>query len=98
MVLLATDGEIFSVIDIEALNAEFINYLNYGGYPEAVLSITAQEDSARYIKSDIIDKVLLRDLPSIYGITRFFAFKFQCCSCRTSGNKLISRIRIHQRF
>jgi predicted AAA+ superfamily ATPase len=36
--------------------------------PEAVLSITAQEDSARYIKSDIIDKVLLRDLPSIYGI------------------------------
>jgi predicted AAA+ superfamily ATPase len=60
------DGEIFSVIDIEALNAEFINYLNYGGYPEAVLSITAQKDSARYIKSDIIDKVLLRDLPSIY--------------------------------
>jgi hypothetical protein len=33
-----------------------------------VLSITAQKDSARYIKSDIIDKVLLRDLPSIYGI------------------------------
>jgi predicted AAA+ superfamily ATPase len=66
--LITTDGEIFSVIDIEALNAEFINYLNYGGYPEAVLSITAQKDSARYIKSDIIDKVLLRDLPSIYGI------------------------------
>jgi hypothetical protein len=35
---------------IEALNAEFINYLNYGGYPEAVLSITAQKDSARYIR------------------------------------------------
>ncbi|VVM20376.1 hypothetical protein BSPWISOXPB_9066 [uncultured Gammaproteobacteria bacterium] len=33
-----------------------------------MLSITAQKDSARYIKSDIIDKVLLRDLPSIYGI------------------------------
>ena len=66
--LITTDGKIFSVIDIEALNAEFINYLNYGGYPEAVLSITAQKDSARYIKSDIIDKVLLRDLPSIYGI------------------------------
>jgi hypothetical protein len=39
--LITTDGEIFSVVDIEALNAEFINYLNYGGYPEAVLSITA---------------------------------------------------------
>lgn len=54
--------------DINALNQEFINYLNYGGYPEAVFSNTIQSDSSRYIKSDIIDKVLLRDLPSLYGI------------------------------
>jgi predicted AAA+ superfamily ATPase len=67
-VLITTNGGHFNAIDIEALNAEFVNYLNYGGYPEAVLSITAQEDSARYIKSDIINKVLLRDLPSVYGI------------------------------
>lgn len=53
---------------INELNKEFINYLNYGGYPEAVFSPTIQSDSARYIKSDIIDKVLLRDLPSLYGI------------------------------
>ncbi|SFV86617.1 similar to ATPase (AAA+ superfamily) [hydrothermal vent metagenome] len=62
-------GDNYETTDIEALNVEFINYLNYGGYPEAVLSIVAQKESARYIKSDIIDKVLLRDLPSIYGIT-----------------------------
>lgn len=55
--------------DIEQLNLEFINYLNYGGYPEAVFSPTIQGDSERYIKSDIIDKVLLRDLPSLYGIS-----------------------------
>lgn len=54
--------------DINALNKEFINYLNYGGYPEAVFSKTIQSNSSRYIKSDIIDKVLLRDLPSLYGI------------------------------
>jgi uncharacterized protein len=54
--------------DIDALNKEFINYLNYGGYPEAVFSNTIQSNSSRYIKSDIIDKVLLRDLPSLYGI------------------------------
>ncbi len=54
--------------DIEALNQEFIHYLNYGGYPEAVFSEKIQSDSSRYIKSDIIDKVLLRDLPSLYGI------------------------------
>lgn len=55
--------------NIEELNKEFINYLNYGGYPEAVFSRKIQEDSNRYIKSDIIDKVLLRDLPSLYGIS-----------------------------
>lgn len=54
---------------IHELNQEFIHYLNYGGYPEAVFSRKIQEDSSRYIKSDIIDKVLLRDLPSLYGIT-----------------------------
>lgn len=58
----------YSTDHIEALNTEFINYLNYGGYPEAVFSEKIQADSSRYIKSDIIDKVLLRDLPSLYGI------------------------------
>jgi predicted AAA+ superfamily ATPase len=55
--------------DINKLNSEFINYLNYGGYPEAVFSSLIRYDSSRYIKSDIIDKVLLRDLPSLYGIS-----------------------------
>ena len=54
--------------DIDALNEEFVNYLNYGGYPEAVFSKTIRSDPGQYIKSDIIDKVLLRDLPSLYGI------------------------------
>ncbi|MEO1297499.1 MAG: ATP-binding protein [Cyanobacteria bacterium J06636_16] len=55
--------------DIEELNEEFINYLNFGGYPEAVFSETIRQDPGQYIKSDIIDKVLLRDLPSLYGIS-----------------------------
>lgn len=59
----------FSSKDIKKLNEEFINYLNYGGYPEAVFSQKIQSESSRYIKSDIIDKVLLRDLPSLYGIS-----------------------------
>lgn len=54
--------------DLAALNRLFLHYLNYGGYPEVVLSPEIQEDPARFIKSDIIDKVLLRDLPSLYGI------------------------------
>lgn len=55
--------------DIDELNKEFINYLNYGGYPEAVFSDIIRSDSSRYIKSDIVDKVLLRDLPSLYGVS-----------------------------
>ncbi len=54
--------------DIEGLNREFVNYLNYGGYPEALFSEAIRQDPEQYIKSDIIDKVLLRDLPSLYGI------------------------------
>lgn len=66
--------------DLRAFNREFVNYLNYGGYPEVVLSEKIRSDIGRYVKSDIIDKVLLRDLPSLYGIrdvqelNRFFVY------------------------
>jgi predicted AAA+ superfamily ATPase len=66
--------------NIKALNKEFVHYLNFGGYPEIVLSEKIQSDMGRYVKSDIVDKVLLRDLPSLYGIkdvqelNRFFTY------------------------
>ena len=53
---------------VHELNEAFVDYLNFGGYPEAVFSALVQANPRRYIKSDIIDKVLLRDLPSLYGI------------------------------
>ncbi len=54
--------------NIDELNRCFIQYLNFGGYPEVVFSETIQSNPGRFIKSDIIDRVLLRDLPSLYGI------------------------------
>jgi len=54
--------------DVERLNTEFIDYINFGGFPEAVMDETARSDMSRYIANDIVDKVLLRDLPSLYGI------------------------------
>ncbi len=66
--------------DIKVLNKEFVHYLNFGGYPEVALSEKIQSDMGRYVKSDIVDKVLLRDLPSLYGIkdvqelNRFFTY------------------------
>lgn len=59
---------IFLAKNIEQVNEEFLFYLNFGGYPEVIFSPQIQSDPARFIKSDIIDKVLLRDLPSLYGI------------------------------
>ncbi|NKB29367.1 MAG: AAA family ATPase [Rhodobacteraceae bacterium] len=53
---------------IEILNKYFLDYLNFGGYPEAVLSSELQANAPRYLGRDIVDKVLLRDLPSLYGI------------------------------
>ena len=61
-------GHFFFAQDINLLNEQFLYYLNFGGYPEVIFSPVIQADPARFIKSDIIDKVLLRDLPSLYGI------------------------------
>jgi predicted AAA+ superfamily ATPase len=58
----------FIAPDIDELNIEFLNYLNFGGYPEVIFSPQIRADPGRFIKSDIIDKVLLRDLPGLYGI------------------------------
>lgn len=66
--------------DVKTLNKEFVHYLNFGGYPEVVMSEKIQNDMGRYVKNDIVDKVLLRDLPSLYGIkdvqelNRFFTY------------------------
>lgn len=62
------EGGFYHSKDIAVLNDAFLNYLNYGGYPEVVLSEEIQRDPVRFVKADIIDKVLLRDLPSLYGI------------------------------
>ncbi|MBL4869930.1 MAG: ATP-binding protein [Robiginitomaculum sp.] len=58
-----------TVLTAPPLNDSFINYLTFGGYPEIVMSKSLRQNPDRYLKSDIIDKVLLRDLPSLYGIT-----------------------------
>ncbi len=64
----------------DQLNAEFIDYINYGGFPEVALAKKAGvTDLDSIIGKDVLDKVLLLDLPSIYGIDdsrelyRFFA-------------------------
>ena len=59
----------FQACDVSMLNKHFLKFINFGGYPEVVFSEVIQAKPSRFIKADIIDKVLLRDLPSLYGIS-----------------------------
>ncbi len=60
--------EFYTSTHLDELNKHFIDYINYGGYPEVIFSKKIQANPGRYIRHDIVDKVLLRDLPSLYGI------------------------------
>lgn len=50
------------------LNREFLEYINFGGYPEVSLSAEARGKLQRYMLNDIVEKVLLKDIPSLFGI------------------------------
>ncbi|MCL2525303.1 MAG: ATP-binding protein [Betaproteobacteria bacterium] len=54
--------------NVDKLNEQFVDYVNFGGYPELALSLAVRSNPSRFVKSDIVDKVLLRDLPQLYGI------------------------------
>lgn len=58
----------YDAVNLDKLNERFIDYINFGGYPEVVTSMQLRRNPRRYIKEDIIDKVLLKDLPGLYGI------------------------------
>lgn len=58
----------FETTDINKFNKLFIDYINFGGYPEAIFSEPVRNNPERFIRHDVVDKVLLRDLPSLYGI------------------------------
>ncbi len=64
----AQQKAVIAVENISALNAHFLQYINYGGYPEVMFSADIQAAPERFIKHDVIEKVLLRDLPGMYGI------------------------------
>lgn len=55
-------------IDLAKLNSLYLEYLNYGGFPESITSEAIRSQPELYIGQDILDKVLGRDLPSIYGL------------------------------
>ena len=81
------NADFFSSSHLDELNRHFIDYINYGGYPEVIFSEKMQSNPGRYIRHDIVDKVLLRDLPSLYGIsdTRELNSLFTTIAYNTGG-------------
>lgn len=59
----------FDTVDINELNRLFIKYINFGGYPEVVFSDEIQRNPGLYMRRDIVDKVMVKDLPGLYGIS-----------------------------
>lgn len=54
---------------VKIINEHFVTYINYGGFPEYVGRDSSPDRLFRDTVSHIVDSVLLRDLPSLYGIS-----------------------------
>lgn len=62
------DGLKYETTDIEKLNREFIDYINYGGYPETTLKKNIRQNAYFHLRRYVIDEVLQHDLAALYGI------------------------------
>ena len=67
--------------EVEVLNRAFLDYLNFGGFPEAAIRKEAKGDAVRFIQKGIVERTLLHnDAPSLFGVkdvqelNRLFAF------------------------
>lgn len=54
--------------DIELLNQHFCDYINFGGFPEIALNKETVLNPEQVIQKDITDKVIMKDLPGLFGI------------------------------
>ncbi|MEE9373918.1 MAG: ATP-binding protein [Saprospiraceae bacterium] len=53
---------------IKTLNKYFVDYINFGGFPEIALNAKRVKNPERVIQKDITDKVIMKDLPGLFGI------------------------------
>ncbi len=60
--------KIYNSEDIDSFNDHFIDYINFGGFPEIALNSETVKNPERIIQMDITDKVIMKDLPGLFGI------------------------------
>ena len=54
--------------DLNRQRQEWVDYLHFGGYPEVLFDDEMRRNPAQYIRRDIVERVLTRDLPQLYGV------------------------------
>lgn len=54
--------------DIDKLNKHFIEYINFGGFPEIALNSDKVKNPEQIIQKDITERVIMKDLPGLFGI------------------------------
>lgn len=54
---------------LSRLNRAFADYIAFGSYPELAYQKQARSSSDQFIKNDVVDKVLMKDIPALYGIS-----------------------------
>lgn len=71
--------------DIDLLNQYFKDYINFGGFPEIALNSATVENPEQVIQKDITDKVIMKDLPGLFGIENILELQqfFNVLSYRT---------------
>lgn len=72
--------------DIEQFNQHFVDYINYGGFPEIALHPKKIKHPERMLQKDITDKVIMKDLPGLFGIENILELQqfFNVIAYRTS--------------
>lgn len=58
----------YAASNIKELNRQFIEYLNFGGFPSLVYSSKSGSESLKMQRDQLLKNYLLHDFPLIYGI------------------------------
>lgn len=81
----AGERKFYKCSDIGRFNQHFIDYINFGGFPEIALNSDKVKNPERIIQKDITDKVIMKDLPNLFGIPNILELQqfFNVLSYRT---------------
>ena len=85
-----------STRNLFAVNRHFINYLRTGGCPEAVFSWEMRRSPENFARSGILDKILLSDVPNLYGIGEIKELNRFFCSLALNNGQETSQDRLRK--